>query len=132
MPDDLTSQVDLVRGERYLASWPVEPAEGDRTTDRAGWLVLTSQRCRFFHKAGLLGGRLEKPPRLAWNLEALRSVVPQRFWMKIGYGDRLEMPGLGIDGYGFRLNRDTPSGPVVQAILNARDARRAELGYPLR
>jgi len=131
MADDLAQQVELERGERFLGSWPAEPAEGDRTTDRAGWLVLTSRHFRFFHKAGFLGGRLEKPPRLSWNVEELRSVVAQRFWMKIGYGDRLEMPGLGIDGYGFRLNRETPSEPVVRAVREARDARRTELGYPL-
>lgn len=132
MPDDLAAGVDLNRGERLLGSWRVELAEGDRASGRSGLLVLTSERCLLYQKAGFLGGRLEKPPLLAWRLEELRSVVPQRFWMKIGYGDQVEIPGLGIDGYGFRLNRDTPSDPVVEAIRRARDGRRAALHLPLR
>lgn len=131
MAEDLLSQIDLGRGERVLGHWRVEPAEEDRTTDRGGWLVLTNRRCLFFRKAGLLGGRLEKPPQLTWFIESVQSVVAQRFWMRIGYGDRMEMPGVGIDGYGFRLPRDTPPGPVVEAILGARNARRTELGFPL-
>jgi hypothetical protein len=132
MPEDLARQLELARGERLLGSWPVEPAEGDRTTDRAGWLVLTSQRCLFFRKVGLLGSRLEQPPRRAWKTEELKVVNPHRFWMRVGYGDRLEMPGIAIDGQGFRLPRDTAPGAVVTALRNARDARRNELGLPLR
>jgi len=127
MTDEWRAQLRLARGEQLLGSWPVEPAAGDRSVDRPGWLILTSRRCLFYHKAGVLGGRLEEPPSLQWPLEEVRSVAAQQFWMRIGYGDKVEMPGLGIDGYGFRLARESPSGPVVEAILRARDARRAEL-----
>jgi len=83
-------------------------------------------------KAGLLrGSRVERPAAFAWRLEDVRSVSAERFWMKIGYGDRLEMPGLAIDGQGFRLNREVPSRDVVEEILKARRSRRVELNLPL-
>ena len=119
-------------GEKLLKHWTVEPVRADRSTDRAGWLILTSHRCLFFRKAGLLGGsRVERPAAFTWRLEEMRAVTPQRFWMKVGYGDQLEMPGLSIDGQAFRLNRETPSRGAVDEILRARQVRRVELGLPL-
>lgn len=130
MSDTWKGRLRLTRGERLVGSWPVEPAAEDRTVDRPGWLILTSRRCLFCHEAGTLGERLEEPPRLQWKIEDVRSVAPQKFWMRIGPGDRVEVSGLGIDGYGFRLPRETPPDPIVEAILRAREARRAELGPP--
>jgi hypothetical protein len=132
MSEPPSDAVDPEGGEKVLKHWTVEPVRPDLSTDRSGWLILTSHRCLFFRKAGILGGsRVEKPAAFTWRLEAVRSVTPQRFWMKIGYGDRLEMPGLSIDGQGFRLNRETPSGAAVADILRARQSRRVELGLPL-
>lgn len=130
MTDTWKGRLSLARGERLVGSWPVEPAAGDRAVDRPGWLILTSRRCLFYYKAGTLSERLEEPPRLQWKIEDVRSVAPQKFWMRIGSGDQVEMPGLGIDGYGFRLPLETSSDPIVAAILQAREARRAELGPP--
>ena len=124
--------VDPERGEKVLTHWTAEPVRADRSTERAGWLILTSHRCLFLRKAGLLrGSRVERPAAFAWRLEDVRSVSAERFWMKIGYGDRLEMPGLAIDGQGFRLNREVPSRDVVEEILKARRSRRVELNLPL-
>jgi hypothetical protein len=132
MSEPPSDAVDPEGGEEVLKQWPVEPVRADLSTDRAGWLVLTNHRCLFFRKVGLLGGsRVERPAAFTWRLEEVRSVSPQRFWMKIGYGDRLEMPGLAIDGQGFRLNRETPSRGAVNEILKARQSRRVELGLPL-
>lgn len=130
MLDEWRAQLRLARGERLLGGWPVEPVAGDRTFDRPGYLILTSRRCLFYHRSGVSGGRLEEPPRLQWSIEEVRSVAPQTLWMRIGSDDRVEIAGLGIDGYGFRLPREMSPGPVVEAILRARDARRAELGRP--
>jgi hypothetical protein len=132
MSERPSDAVDLEGGEKVLKEWTVEPVRTDLSTDRAGWLILTSHRCLFFRKAGILGGgRVEKPAAFAWRLEQVRSVSPQRFWMKIGYGDRLEMPGLSINGQGFRLNRETSSHAAVGDVLKARQSRRVELGLPL-
>ncbi len=123
---------ELERGERGVAAWPVEPAVGPDGSDRPGQLVLTTRRLSFFRRRGLLGGgRLEKPPQVSWRLEKIREVTGRRYELKIGYGDRIEIPGLAVDGRGFRLNRETPSAPVVETIETARRARRSELGLPL-
>jgi hypothetical protein len=132
MSEPASDVVDLEPGERLLNQWTVEPVRGDLSTDRAGRMVLTSHRCLFFPKAGFLAGnRVTKPATFAWRLEEIRSVSPQRYWMRIGYGDRLEIPGFSIEGQGFRLNRETPSRGVLDDILHARQFRRAELGLPL-
>ncbi len=132
MAEGPVEQVDLEGGERVLRLWPVETTRPDGSADRAAWLVLTNHRASCFRRAGLFGpGRLEKPPLFERRLEQVRSVTVERFWMKIGYGDRLEVPGLAIDGHGFRLNRETSSAEVRTEVERARQARRSELGLPL-
>lgn len=119
-------------GEKLLRRWPVEPVRSDHSTDRAGWMVLTSHRCLFFPKVGLFGGsRFARSATFVWRLEEIRSVNLEQYWMTVGYGDRLEIPGFSINGKGFRLNRGTPSRGVLEEILKTREARRAELGLPL-
>jgi hypothetical protein len=132
MSGDLAAEVGLGGGERWLGAWPVEAALPDGGTGPSGWLVLTSRRTAFYRKLGLFGsGRLEKPPQFSWPLEDVRSVESRRYEMKIGYGDRLVIPGVAVNGQGFRLNRETPSPGVVEALERARKARRSELGLPL-
>jgi hypothetical protein len=132
MSEPSSDEVDLEAGEEVLKQWTVEPVRADLSTDRAGRMVLTNHRCLFFPKAGFLGGnRGTRPATFAWRLEEIRSVSPERYWMRIGYGDRLEIPGISIDGQGFRLNRETPSRGVTDDILAARQSRRTELGFPL-
>jgi hypothetical protein len=132
MADGPAEQVELERQERVLRLWPVEPVRPDGSTDRSGWLVLTNRRLLFHRRAGLLsGGRLERPPLSVWRLEAIRSIRLEQYWMNVGYGDRVEIPGISVDGQGFRLNRETPSSGVREEIERARAARRAEVGAPL-
>lgn len=121
--------VDLEPGERVLGAWRGEPVRTDGSVDRGGWLVLTDRRLLFYRRSGLWGpGRLERPPVFARRLEEVRSVTPQRLWMRIGYGDRVEMPGIGIDTEIVRLGRDAPLETLVGEIDGARTARRAALG----
>ena len=132
MADGPESQVELEGGEQWLRAWPVEPALPNGSSERPGWFILTSRRAVFFRRVGLFGGgRLEKPPAHAWRLEQVRSLEPRRFEMKVGYGDKVAIPGFAVEGQGFRLNRETPSGGVLEAIDRARRARRSELGLPL-
>ncbi|MGD0250213.1 MAG: hypothetical protein ABSB97_04925 [Thermoplasmata archaeon] len=128
MTDALASQLELDRNEHWLRSWLVEPALPDGSPDHLGWLVLTSRRAMFFRKSGLFGpGRLEKPARFSWRLEEIRFIVFRRYEMRVGYGDRLEIPGFAINDQGFRLNRETPSRGVVDELEQARRSRRSEL-----
>lgn len=124
-----TDQVELETGERIVRAWPVDATRPDGADERPGWLILTDRRLFFFRRVGRWGpGRLERPPEFARRLEEIRSTEPRRFWMKIGYGDRVEIPGLAIDELSLRLNRETRSREVFGEILGARQARRTALG----
>lgn len=132
MASEVAEQVDLESGERWLGAWSAEPARADDSSGRVGWLILTSRRVAFFQKRGLLGaGRLERPPLFSWRLELVRSLQPRRYEMKIGYGDRLAIPGISVDDQGFRLSREASSARVLEELLQARRARRSELNLPL-
>jgi len=87
----------------------------------AGWLVLTNQRCLFFRRVGLFGrGRVETPPRFSLRLNELHSVSPRESTMSIGYGDRVSVPGIELNGQRFRLGREIRSAQVVVKISDAR------------
>jgi hypothetical protein len=132
MTEARSTGLDLEGGERVVREWTVEPVRPDLSTDRAGRFILTSRRCLFFPKPGFLQANRGAPsPTFAWRLEDTHAITAQRYSMMIGYGDRLEIPGFSIDGQGFRLNRETPSQPVLAEILKARDDRRKALGLPL-
>ena len=131
MPSVPSDQVDLEAEERLLCVWRGEPVRPSGDTDRPGWLVLTDRRLVFFRRLGFWGtGRPEKPPLFVRRLEEIRSVEPQRLWMRIGYGDRVEMEGVAIDGWAVRLDRATPSRGLIEEIDRARRARRTALGLP--
>ena len=131
MDGNLSGRVPLEPDERLLRSWPVEPSLPDGSIDRGGYLVLTTHRVIFYRKSGIFGsGRNPSSPVFVRRLEEVRTLAATRYWMKIGYGDCLEIPGVSIDGQGFRLNRETPSHPVLVAIEAARRSRRAGLGAP--
>jgi len=122
-------RVPVEPDERVLRAWPVEPALPDGSADRGGWLVLTTHRVLFYRKPGLFGsGRGPAPALFVRRLEEIGTLTSGRYWMKIGYGDRTEIPGVTIDGQGFRLNRETPSQSVLAAIETARQSRRSALG----
>lgn len=107
-----------------LERWAAERVGTEGRNDEAGWLVLTSDRCRFVRKEGLFGrGRRETIPVFSLRLEEIRSVEERASSMAIGYGDHVRIAGLSVNGEEFRLGRDTPSGPVVAAIRAARLAR---------
>jgi hypothetical protein len=119
-------------GERVISSWSAQAVEGGNVSLRRGLLVLTNRRCLFLRRAGLLGGRrFEKDPVFAAALERLRTASPHRFYLRIGYGDRMEIPGINLTGHEFQLDRETPSRSVLLRIADARASRLAELRDPI-
>jgi len=109
-------------GERIVASWSAELVPTDGSTARPGQLLVTTSHCRFFARAGPFGSRWETRPAFSVPLGAIRAVEGRSFAMSIGYGDRVAIPGVAIDGVAFRLARgDTPS-QVGAAIASARGA----------
>ncbi len=112
----------LEPGESVLATWTAEAAEEEAVRTRPGCLVLTDRRCLFYRRAGVLGGRrLEPTPSFSQPLGSLETLAPYRFWMRIGYGDRVELPGIAVGTRRFRLVRGTDSAEVVRAFRSARE-----------
>ncbi len=112
----------LEPGESVLGSWTAEAAEEGAAREHLGCLGLTARRCLVYRRAGVLGGRrLEPTPTFSQPLGSLETVVPSRFWMRIGYGDRVELPGIAIGARRFRLVRGTDSAEVVRAFRSARE-----------
>ncbi len=129
MPADPMAQVELEPGERLLRGWPAESVGKGGAKGSMGWLVVTDRRILFYRQAGVFrGSQVVKPPLLSVRVERIRSVSPRQFSMEIGYGDKVAIPGLEIDGQDFRLNRETPSAEVLQRIA---EARRGKSGEPL-
>lgn len=120
--------IDLRPGERALGSWPVDRAGAEGDVVETGWLVLTDQRLLYFRRPGRWGSsRPERTPVFERSLEAIRSLEVRRAWMRIGYGDRIEIPGLAIDELWVRLNREIRDTSVLRTIEEARVARRGSL-----
>ncbi|MGA8303738.1 MAG: hypothetical protein WA691_04120 [Thermoplasmata archaeon] len=133
MTDHPPDPVELETGEHTLGGWPVEMLGRRGARGVRGLLVLTTRRCLFFRQAGLFsGGKLVKPALFTARLDRIRTFSTREFSIPIGYGDRLEIPGIELDGREFKLNRETPSGPVLAEITSARHARLAESSGALR
>ena len=120
---DPLDQAELARGERSLEHWVAQMIDERSKKSVVGWLLLTTERCLFFRRVGLFGGgRAEKPPAFAIRLGQIRSVSSRDSSMEIGYGDRVSIPGIELDGREFRFQRETDSALVVSMINEARHA----------
>jgi hypothetical protein len=116
-------------GERVVGSWPAQLVQSGEKVSGRGWLILTNQRCLFFRRAGLFGGqRLEMAPTFTSRLEDLSTGRPRRFFLRIGYGDKMEIGGIEIGSHEFQLDRESAPMRVLWEISNARAARLRELG----
>ena len=121
MPAEFREHVELTPGERTLDRWAAEMVDERSPKGVAGWLILTTRRCLFFRRVGLFGGgKVETPPRFTVWLNDLRSVSSRESSMSIGYGDRVSIPGIELNGQRFRLGREANSAEVVAKINDAR------------
>ena len=118
----IESAPGLEPGESVLGTWTAQAAEEEGAPERTGSLVLTDRRCLFYRRAGVLGGRrLEPTPTFSQSLGSIETVAPHRFWLRIGYGDRVELPGIAIGAHRFRLVRGVDSAEVARAVRSARE-----------
>ncbi len=112
--------------EATLAEWPAERVLPGATKGTVGVLRLTRDRCYFVPRRSRFGVRRATPEdEFSRSLRDVRSVESRSFSMSIGYGDRVEIPGVAIDGTEFRLGRELSATSVVAAIG---EARRVALG----
>ena len=109
--------------ETTVAEWPAERVLPGATKGTMGVLRLTRDRCYFVPRRARFGrGRATPEDEFSRYLRDVRSVEPRSFSMTIGYGDRVEIPGVAIDGTEFRLGRELSGPSVVAAIAEARRA----------
>jgi hypothetical protein len=121
MAPEPRAEIELAPEEHLLFSWPAELVHDRTAKGGMGQLILTDQRCLFYRRAGLWGGRrLEPNPTFSVALGSIRSITIRMFSMTIGYGDRLPIPGVEIDGTVFRLNRENSAEHVLASIALAR------------
>ncbi|MGA7923581.1 MAG: hypothetical protein WCA77_06355 [Thermoplasmata archaeon] len=121
----------MANGEHVVHSWPAQILRGDKPSSRQGLLVLTDRRCLFLHRVGFLTGRkFEMDSSLAWPLSEIQTAFPKRFTLSIGYGDRMDINGLEIQGRNFHLDREMSARAILLEIAKARRSRLSELGTP--
>lgn len=115
------SVVELEPGEVILGRWRAEPVWPGGRMGRGGWLVLTNKTLRFYLGAGLFrSGQPSGAPLRVWRLQDIRHVISENQSLTIGYGDRIPLPGVVVDGERFRLGREISAPQVVEFIDRAR------------
>lgn len=124
----MTPPNDLSPGERQLGSWPARSPSGDHGSPATGDLVLTNRRLLFLPKRGLFGRSGPPEAGRSLPLEGIGGAAPRRSEMRIGYGDRMILEGIEVDGTAYELGREASSRGVLEAIAAARESRRNELG----
>ncbi len=113
----------VAENEAVLRRWVAELV-GPGESVVSGELVLTDRQCAFVPARGFLRrprGRSDATVR--WRLEEVRTFSSRRFFLRIGYGDRIELGGVEINGTEFRLGRVTRPEEVLEAIQDARSRR---------
>jgi hypothetical protein len=124
---DPSVPLELGPEERVLNRWAVELVGSEGRSSQSGWLVLTTHRCLFVRKTGFFGrGKRDPTPRFSTALDSIQTLTERSSSMSIGYGDRVSVPGIEVNGQEFRLGRETNPPSVVAAIASARRARRTE------
>ncbi len=114
------------RSERVVRHWPAESARADGEADRSGWLILTDRRLLFVRRGGWRARAQDaESPDVTLPLESIRQIEARPFQMRIGYGDRVVIPGIAIDGHAFRLPRETPAEEVRFVLEQAARSRRS-------
>ncbi|MGP8075389.1 MAG: hypothetical protein ACLP8Y_01420 [Thermoplasmata archaeon] len=124
----MTRLPELSPGERILRSWPVRTPGAADGRAASGDLFLTNRRLLFIAKAGLLGRSHPPTSDRSISLEGVGGAAPRRTEMRIGYGDRMILEGVDVDGAVYELGREASSRTMLAEISTARRARRAELG----
>lgn len=120
--------IELEPGEKLRGRWRVEPVGPDGSVEGTVWLVLTDRTLRIYPGGGLLSrGRIGKSPTWVRRLEGLGSVDRERYELKIGYGDRVLLEGLSLEGTHLRFPRGLSAVQVRAQVEQARRARREEL-----
>ncbi|MGD0589066.1 MAG: hypothetical protein ABSA63_09810 [Thermoplasmata archaeon] len=126
----MTPTPELSPGERILRAWPARTPTAAPGHPTSGDLFLTNRRILFMAKGGLFGRSHPPTSARSMSLEGIGGAAPHRTELRIGYGDRMVLEGIELDGAVFELGREASSRTVLAEIASARRARRKELGLP--
>jgi hypothetical protein len=105
----MTSPSELPPGERQLRSWVARCSGGSAGRPISGELVLTNRRLLFVAKAGRFARSSPSANDRSVPLEGVGSAAPHRTEMRIGYGDRMILEGIQVDGVRYELGRGVPT-----------------------
>jgi hypothetical protein len=131
MTGEFGEELPLGPDERIVKSWPGQATKPGESTWRRGRLILTDRRCLIFLREGLFNReRLANKPIFVVSLERLDSLGPRQFFLRIGYGDKMEIGGIELNGQEFQLGRESAPLEVVSDIAKARTARLKDLSGP--
>ncbi|MGA8710857.1 MAG: hypothetical protein WB786_06480 [Thermoplasmata archaeon] len=126
----MTPTPELSPGERLLRAWPARTPAATPGHPTSGNLFLTNRRLFFVAKAGLFGRSHPPTSDRPMSLEGIGGAAPHRTEMRIGYGDRMTLEGIEVDGAIYELGRAASSRTMLAEIASARRARRTELELP--
>jgi hypothetical protein len=128
MPSDPLRGIALEPDEHVVRYWAVDAVELDGDEGPRGWFILTNRRCLFARREGWFTARASLDPSRSVRLEAILYAGIRRLPMHVGLGERGSVPGLELDGRGYRTGASTPPGGVLVAIARERLTRREALG----
>jgi len=128
MPSDPLHSIPLEPDEVVVRRWAADAVELDGAEGPSGWLILTNRRCLFAHREGWLRARAALDPSRSVRLEGIRFAGPRRLPMPGGLGERRTVPGIELDGRGYRTGTEAPPVGILAAIAHARALRREALG----
>ena len=128
MQADSLRGIALEQDEHIVRQWAADAVELDGAEGPRGWFILTNQRCLFALREGWFGARASLDPGRSVRLESIRYAGVRPLPMSVGFGERRALPGLELDGRGYRTGRSSPPGTILVAIARVRLARREALG----
>jgi hypothetical protein len=128
MPFDPLQSIPYEPEEHGVRCWAVDAVELEGVEGTSGWLVLTNQRILFGRREGWFGKQLSMDRGRAVRLEAMRYAGLRPFLMRVGLAERGNVPGIEIDGRGYRTGREPPPSTILVAIARERVRRREAAG----
>ena len=125
-PDPLQS-IPLEPDEVIVRRWAADAVELDGAEGPSGWFILSNRRCLFARREGWFGARTSLDASRSVRLEGIRFAGIRCLPMRVGLGQRGTVPGIELDGRGYRTGTDASPSGILVAIARERVTRREGL-----